>query len=136
MQNQPNVHLTPQNIAFEGLNGMECRKWWNESLDDHLVKASIRRAQVEWAIQMPVFCIRHFEGVLHTMLGAYDRHSRRSSFPYLGQDLVISFQPANFTKVFDIPGSAQGGKKIDKKPKKMGKETKLQLVELVCRELV
>ena len=40
----------PQNVAFEGLTGLECRKWWNENLDDDLVKASIRKAQVEWAI--------------------------------------------------------------------------------------
>ena len=47
---------------------------------------------------------------------------------------MISFRPTEFTSVFDIPGAAQGGKKIDNKPKKMDKERKLQLVELVCRE--
>ena len=38
------VHLTPQNIPFEGLNGLECRKLWQDAPDDHLVKASIRKA--------------------------------------------------------------------------------------------
>ena len=48
---------------------------------------------------------------------------------------MISFRPTDFTRVFGIPGAAQGGKKIDNKPKKMDKERKLQLVELVCGEL-
>ena len=85
---------------------------------------------------MPVFCIRDFEGVLRAMIEAYDRHSRKSSIPYLGYDVVISFRATNFTRVFDIPGSTQGGKKIDSKPQKMDKERKLKLVELVCRDQV
>ena len=66
---------------------------------------------------MLVFCIRDFEGVLRTMIEAYDRHSHKSLVPYLGYDLVISFWPTDFTRVFGILGSAQGGKKIDNKPK-------------------
>ena len=44
VQNQPEVQRTLQNVAFEGLNGLDYRKWWNENLDTHLVKASIRKA--------------------------------------------------------------------------------------------
>ena len=51
---------TVQNVSFEGLNGAECNKWWQETPDNHLVKASIRKAQVEWVIQMHVFCIRDY----------------------------------------------------------------------------
>ena len=49
--------ITPHNIAFEGLTGMDYRKWWQENANNHTVKASIRRAQVEWAIRMHVFYI-------------------------------------------------------------------------------
>ena len=41
VQNQLDVQITSQNVAFKGLNGLECRKWWNENPDDHLVIASI-----------------------------------------------------------------------------------------------
>ena len=104
---------------------MDCRKWWEEQLDTHLVKESIRKAQVERVIRLPLFCIRDFEGVLRSMIKAYDRHSRRCSIPYLGHNLVISFRPADFTRVFGIPGTAQGGAKINSKPNKMSKGTKL-----------
>ena len=57
VQNQPNVQTTPQNVAFEGLNGLDCRKWWNENPDTHLVEASIQKAQLECAIRMPLFYI-------------------------------------------------------------------------------
>ena len=66
---------TAQNVAFEGLNGAECRKWWQETPDNHLVKASIQKAQVERVIQMPIFCIRDYEGLLHIMIEMYDRFS-------------------------------------------------------------
>ena len=108
VQNQTEVQTTSQNVAFEGLNGLDCRKWWNENPDTHLVKASIQKAQVEWAIWMPVFYIRDFEGILCIMIEAYDRHSHRSSVPYLGYDVVVSFRPADFTRVFGIPGTTQG----------------------------
>ena len=39
--------ITPQTIQFEELSGMDCKKWWQETPDDHPIKASIRRAQVE-----------------------------------------------------------------------------------------
>lgn len=64
---------TTQNVAIEGLNGAECWKWWQETLDNHHVKANIRKAQVEWVIQMPVFCIRDYEGFLCIMIEMYDR---------------------------------------------------------------
>lgn len=128
-------NLTAQNVSFEGLNGAECRKWSQETPDNHLVKTSIRKAQVEWAIQMPVFCIRDYKGFLDTMIETYDRFYRNSLFTYLGHDLVISFRLANFTRVFGIPGHAQGGRKIDNKPEKLSREVKAQLVQLVCGDL-
>ena len=83
---------------------MECRKWWQENTDNHMVKASIRRAQVEWAIRVLVFCIRDYEGFLRTMIEAYDRVSRTSSFPYLEKDLVVSYKAGDFMRVFGISG--------------------------------
>lgn len=100
------IHLTPQNIPFRGLNGLECRKWWQDTPNDHAVKNNIRKAQVEWAIRMPVFCIREYEGFLETMIDAYNRFSKTSSFSYLEWDLVISFRAADFTRVFGIPKRA------------------------------
>ena len=100
----PAAEVTPQTIQSERLSGMDCRKWWQEIPDDHPIKASIKRAQVEWAIRMPVFCIREYEGCLRAMIETYDRTSQRSTFQYLGRDLVVSFKAANFTRVFGIPG--------------------------------
>ena len=85
---------------------------------------------------MPLFYIRDFEGVLRPMIEAYDRHSRKCSIPYLGYDIVVSFRPADFTRVFGIPRAVQGGAKIDGKPQKMSKEMKLQLIRIVCNDKV
>ena len=101
-----------------------------------MVKASIRKSQVEWAIRMPLFCIQDFESVLRSMIEAYDRHSRRCSIPYLGHNIMVSFRPTDFARVFGIPGTAQGGAKINGKPHKMSKETKLQLIRMVCKDEV
>ena len=98
------AEATPQTIQFEGLSGMDCQKWWQETPDDHPIKASIKRAQVEWAIRMPVFCIRDYEGCLRAMIETYGRASRRSTFQYLDRDLVVSFKAADFTRVFGIRG--------------------------------
>ena len=56
-------------------------------------------------------------------------------FEYLGCNLVVSFKPADFTRVFGIPSHAQGGRKIESKPKKMSQEVTMQLIQLVCRDL-
>ena len=44
------THLTPQNVTFEGLNGLECRKWWQETSNDHFVKESIQRGTGEMGV--------------------------------------------------------------------------------------
>ena len=93
-----------------------------------MVKASIRKAQVEWVVQMPVFCIRDYEGFLRIMIETYDRFSRSSTFKYLGCKLIVSFRRADFTWVFSILGHAQGGRKIESKPKKLSHEVKLKLI--------
>ena len=38
------IHLTLQNISFEGLNVIECKKWWQDTPETHTVKNSIRKA--------------------------------------------------------------------------------------------
>ena len=126
------TEITPQTIQFEGLSGMDCRKWWQETPDTHPVKASIRRAQVEWAIRMPIFCIRDYKGFLRTMIETYGRSSWRSTFEYLDRDLVVSFKPTDFTRVFGILGSQ--GKKVQ--PKKISKEVELFFIRLVCEDMI
>ena len=84
---------------------------------------------------MPVFCIRDYEGFLRIMIETYDRFSRSSTFKYLGCKLTVSFKPANFTRVFGVPGHAQGGRKIESKLKKLNREVKLKLIQLVCGDL-
>ena len=76
---------------------MDLLKWWQETPDDHPIKASIRRAQVEWAIQMPTFCIRDNEGCLRAMIETYGKTYQRSTIQYLGRDLVVSFKATDFT---------------------------------------
>ena len=65
-------HLTAQNVSFEGLNGAKCSKWWQGTRNNHLVKTSIRKARVEWVIQMLVFCIGDYERFLRTMIETYN----------------------------------------------------------------
>ena len=48
------THLT---VQFEGLNGSECRKWWQETPEVDQIKQILIRAQVHWAIQLPIFSI-------------------------------------------------------------------------------
>ncbi len=84
---------------------------------------------------MPIFCIRDYEGFLRLMIEMYNRLSRTSTFAYLGCNLVISFRLVDFTRVFGILGHAQGGRKINIKPKKLSREVKTQLIQLVCGDL-
>ena len=77
---------------------------------------------------MTDFCIQDYEGFLRTMIKTYGRASRKSTFPYLGRDLVVSFKAADFTRVFGILGPP--GKKVH--PKKITKKVKMFLIRLVC----
>ena len=124
------IEIMPQTLQFEGLSGIDCRKWWQETPNDHAVKASIKRAQVEWAIWMPVFCIRDYEDFLHTMIETYGKSSQWSTFECLDKDLVVSFKVVDFTRVFGIPGPQ--GKKVQ--PKKIS-EVKLFFIRLVCGDM-
>ena len=86
---------------------------------------------MEWAIRMPFFCIQEYEGFLRAMIETYGRGSRKSTFQYLGKDLVVSFKAANFTRVFGIPRLQ--GKKVQSK--KISKEVKMFLIRLVCGDM-
>ena len=77
------------------------------------------------------FLHRAYEGCLRAMIETYGRTSRRSTFQYLGRDLVVSFRAADFTRVFGIPGPQ--GKQVQ--PKKISKDGKLFLIRLVCGDL-
>lgn len=104
--------VTMDTITFEGLTRTNCRKWWNETPHDEPMKTQLRQAQVQWAIQMPIFCIKDFEVVLWAMIGAYDPHRRQSVFDYEHRQITVSFASTRFTRVFGIPGVQ--GKKVDK----------------------
>lgn len=84
------THLT---VQFEGLNGTECRKWWKETPESDQIKQILVRAQVHWAIQLPIFSIRLFESVLRTMIKTYSPHTRTSTFMYKRHQMTISFKP-------------------------------------------
>lgn len=126
--------MTPQNITFEGLNGSECQKWWQDTPDNDLVKQNLHKAQVEWAVRMPVFPIREYEGALRFMVDTFERHTCTNTFEYLRRDVTISFKAGDFTGVFGIPGSQ--GKKIDLKAKKMTREEKERWIKLISRNLM
>ena len=120
------THLT---VQFEGLNGSECQKWWQETLEADQIKQILIWAQVHWAIQLPVFSIRLFESVLRTMIKAYSRHSRTSTFMYKKHQMTVSFKPRDFTRVFGIPRPS--GKKVEIKNHKLSQERKEHWVCLV-----
>ena len=42
--------LTHLAVQFEGLNGSECRRWWQETPEVGQIKKILIRAQVYWAI--------------------------------------------------------------------------------------
>jgi hypothetical protein len=95
------INISIRDPAYNNsLNGAECRKWWQVSSDTHTTKASMRRAQVEWAIKMLVFCIGDYEGFLRTIIETYDRFSRTSTFSYLGRAVVVSYKAADFTSLW------------------------------------
>ena len=62
------THLT---VQFEGLNGSECRRWWQQTPEANQIKQILIRAQVHWAIQLSIFSIQVFEPVLCTMIKTY-----------------------------------------------------------------
>ena len=53
--------LTYLTVQFEGLNGSECQRWWQETPEADQIKKILVRAQVHWAMQLPIFSIRVFE---------------------------------------------------------------------------
>lgn len=44
LQNQQVMH---KNVAFEALNGLECKKRWQETLDTHEVRNFLRSAECQ-----------------------------------------------------------------------------------------
>ena len=81
------------------------------------IKQILIRAQVHWAIQLPIFSIRVFEPVLRTMIKTYSAQSSTSTFMYKEHQMTVSFKPRDFTRVFGIPGP--DGKKVEFKSHKL-----------------
>lgn len=123
--------LTVDNIVFEGLNGLDCRNWWTKTPHDDPIKKNVRQAQVHWAVQMPIFCIKDFEVVLCAMIGTYDRHLHQSVFDYQHQRITISFTTSEFRRVFGILGVK--GKKIDTLLK-ITPDVRATLLQLLLRD--
>ena len=67
------------------------------------------------------------------MIKAYNRHSRTSTFMYKKHQMMVSFKPRDFTRVFDIPGP--GGKKVEIKNHKLSQERKEHWIRLVGHDL-
>ncbi len=82
----------------------------------------LKKFEVHWAIQMPIFAIKDYEGFLHIMLETFDKHSRMTTVWYHKRNLTISFKAIEFTRVFGVLG--RYGKKIEIKAKKMKKGRK------------
>lgn len=61
---QKEERVTVQTLTFKSVSGIECCTWWEETPDDHLVKASLRKVNVDKAIPMLVFNVRFFEPIL------------------------------------------------------------------------
>lgn len=74
--------VTVESLAFESVTGSECRSWWDETPPDHALKNSLRKAEVDHAIQMPTFNIKYFEPVLRTMVAGYDSRKQKSIIEY------------------------------------------------------
>ena len=123
-------HLT---VQFEGLNDSEYWKWWQETVDTKVIKQTLVRAQVHWAIQLPVFSIRLFELILRTMIETYNKNNRTSTFFYKKHRMTISFKWRDFSRVFGIP--SQGDYKVETKNHKLSQERKEYWVKLVGCDL-
>ena len=108
-------------------------KVWQETPEADQIKQILVRAQVHWAIQLPIFSIRLFKLVLRTMIKTYNRHSRTSAFMYKKHQMTVSFNSRDFTRVFGIPGL--GGKKVEIKNRKLSQEQKEHWIRLVGRDL-
>lgn len=123
--------LTTANVAFESVTGSECRTWWEENPPDHVMKESLKKAQVDHAMQMPIFNIKEFEPVLWTMVSGYNPHERASVIQFQGHTVQVSFKAEDFRHVFGIPDK---GAAIAKPTKNLTKEKKKWLIDLVCRD--
>ncbi|XP_057855203.2 uncharacterized protein LOC131064892 [Cryptomeria japonica] len=119
------------NVAFESMTGSECRNWWEETPLDHVTKDSLRRAQVDHAIQMPTFNIKEFEPILRTMVSGYNPQERASVIQFQGCTVRVSFKPEDFRRVFGIP---EKGASAAKPTKKLTKEKNKWLMDLVRRD--
>lgn len=120
-----------ENVAFESVTGSECRTWWEETFPDHVIKDSLRKAQVDHAIQMPTFNIKDFEPVLWTMVSRYNPQERASIIQFQGCTIRVSFKPEDFKRVFGVPEKEASAAKPTKK---LTKEKKKWLMDLVFRD--
>lgn len=81
--------VTPKNIAWKSLSGMECRSWWLSTPDTHILKKALERAQVDKMAQLPFFNVMEFERYLCQMLTNYNRHMNKSTINYGGYEITI-----------------------------------------------
>lgn len=96
-----------------------------------MTKESVRRAQVDHAIQMPTFNIKEFEPVLRTMVLGYNPQERALVIQFQGHTVQVSFKPKDFRQVFGI---LEKGAFAAKPTKKITREKKKWLMDLVCKD--
>lgn len=89
------------------------------------MKESLRRAQVDHAMQMPTFNIKEFKP------SGYNPHEHASVIQFQGHTMQVSFKPEDFKRVFGIP---EKGAPVAKPTKKLTREKKKWLMDLVCRD--
>lgn len=92
-----------QSLTWEGLNGSNCKTWWEETKDTNIIKMNLKRAGVDHILTMLVFSIKEFEHVLKGMVAGYDQHTHRSMVQYGGCHLTISYSAPEFARIFGIP---------------------------------
>lgn len=96
-----------------------------------MTKDSLRKAQVDHAIQMPTFSIKDFEPILRTMVPGYNPQERASVIQFQGCTVRVSFKLEDFRMVFGI---LERGASAAKPTKKLTKEKKKWLMDLVCKD--
>lgn len=107
--------LTADNINWESLNSIECRSWWLQTQDNHILETALQRAQVDKAAQLPFFYSQEFKPYLHQTIVQYDKHVHKSMIDYKGRHVTISFTPTEFTKVFRMPSTGTSTTKPTRK---------------------
>lgn len=95
-------------LTWESLSDISCRTLSQDTHKDHNLKMILKHVEVDKAVQTPFFNIQEFDPILKVLVVCYDGHKHKSTIPYNGHDVTMSFWSAKFTRIFRIP--SQGAK--------------------------